>query len=1336
MDKQEQREIIGEIKKAYARGDFTRVLEYAGELNLRKLGDSRTLEMVADAHAACGQLEDARDVLLMAYEKTPMGRKMAYKLSELSIALDNLDDAVEFYEDFCKMAPHDNDRYLLKYKIGKAGGVAPEDLVKVLAAYCSREVDEKWMYELAALYYKLHEKEKCLEICDNIILWFANGDYVRKAEALKMRLGEEAAAQAAPQEKEIANTGVIGQDIPVEGFIDMSGQQDAPKVEEESLDDFDDSFLEEALEDDTPDKNMAIGDAMALAEAKEQAEFVNAAENFEVFRETPKPRVREIVPVVRKYEQLDESISFDTKPETVLEANQMEVNGEVITLPKTTFEDMSHDWTIPEELLNAEDVNTPVEEFEEPVYGAHRYVPPTEREAAFEEPVYGSHRVMTKAEEEAAKAAMEQELEEAGNNMELEEVVQEAPPVSQIPPAEVAPVFEEPVAEEPAVVETAPAVETIPAAPEIPEAEVAPVIPAMEVAPEIPAEEIVVPQAPVAEPQAPAVEPAPQEAAPELPEEEMMKATDNPIIAAVIEPVHEEEPEELHSWNQFDSGFPPTFSESQAPAEKPAEEGGEEKPSERTAEARAEAEGTILFAIAPTEDDATPDTLVLPETADAESVTKSMEKTATAVKEPEPVKPQPAPQVRTPEPPKPEKVPLSFSLTPEPAHEEKPAPPVQTEVIRPAGSSKYSSVNSLFAEEETDNIDGQITLDSMFATYSRKEVREEPVIPEPAASVNRPVEPEIIPEQPEVVAATVEEAPVWEEPAAPAPKAADATDDGEPPLITDLAGSFGEYEDAPAFAERKYGNTVSEEPPYDVPIEPEPVFEEPAIEEPAAEAAADAELSDFEKAMLAFDAARAEGKEGFDFQSLLAKSTSEEERDEIFGELDAEEYIEQRFDGEEDFEESEEYDEYEDDEYADEYEDEYEEEEDFEETAPETDELADDYEVGFGDEEEAEFEEEFDEYEEEPEEYEEGFEEEFDETFDEEEPSFEEEFDEYEDEDYVDDEYEDEEPYEEEPYEEDFDEEEEFEEEAEYEEEPYEEEAYEEEPYEDEAYEEEEGYEEEAEYDEEEEYEEEYEDEYEDEYSDYEGGYVMPDDLKEELAEFLLIDGMEERINTAIDSLIEKKRHGDPTGGNLIVTGDTKSGKTYLTIAVIKAVGKEIGGNSRVAKVNAQALNGKNMQKVFEKIAGSDLLIENVGYLSDETVESLIDILRRSNLSSMVALEGNQLAIDNMISNHPILKDLFQTRLNVKELNLTQWADLACQYAEEKGYTVSDMALLALHAKIDELNIPTARLGYEDIKGIIDNAIANASKRGGGKFRFGSKKNKGNAKQLDEADFM
>ena len=617
MDKQEQREIIGEIKKAYARGDFDRVLEYAGEINLRKLGDGRTLEMIADAYAANGQLEDARDVLLMAYEKTPMGRKMAYKLSELSIALDNLDDAVEFYEDFCKMAPHDNDRYLLKYKIGKAGGVASEDLVKVLAAYCSKEVDEKWMYELAALYYKLHEKEKCLEICDNIILWFANGDYVRKAEALKMRLGEP----AAPQEKEMTATGVIGQDIPVEGFINMSesDQPDAPKEEDYQIEGLDDSFLEEVLDEDAPDKNMAIGDAMALAEAKEQAEFVNAAENFEVFRETPKKTERKIVPIMRKYEQMDESITFDAKPE--LEGNQYEVNGEVITLPKTTFEDMSHDWTIPEELLNAEDVNTPAEEFEEPVYGAHRYVPPTEQtDPGYEEPVYGAHRVMTKAEEEAAKAAAQEELEEAGNNLELEEVEQqEAPAVAPIPPAEVAPVTVEQIAAEAAAVDAAASV------PEV--AEAAPEIPAAEVVPEIPQEEAApVPQ--TEEPVPPAV--------PEIPEEEMMQATDNPIISAVIEPVREEEPDTLQSWNHFDSVFPPAFDEPQEEPEKPAEESEEqpiarpiERPIERPAAARTESqEGTILFAIAPQEDEAAEDTIVLPETVDAEAIAKNIEKTA------------------------------------------------------------------------------------------------------------------------------------------------------------------------------------------------------------------------------------------------------------------------------------------------------------------------------------------------------------------------------------------------------------------------------------------------------------------------------------------------------------------------------------------------------------------------------------------------------------------------------------------------------------------------------------------------------------------------------------
>ena len=121
MDKQEYREIVGDIRRAYDRKEYDKVLMYAEELDMRRVSDSRVLEMISDSHMAMGDLATARELLLKAYEKTPMGRKIAYKLSELSIKLGDLDGAVDFYEDFCKMAPHDNDRFLLKYKIGKAG---------------------------------------------------------------------------------------------------------------------------------------------------------------------------------------------------------------------------------------------------------------------------------------------------------------------------------------------------------------------------------------------------------------------------------------------------------------------------------------------------------------------------------------------------------------------------------------------------------------------------------------------------------------------------------------------------------------------------------------------------------------------------------------------------------------------------------------------------------------------------------------------------------------------------------------------------------------------------------------------------------------------------------------------------------------------------------------------------------------------------------------------------------------------------------------------------------------------------------------------------------------
>ncbi len=250
--------------------------------------------------------------------------------------------------------------------------------------------------------------------------------------------------------------------------------------------------------------------------------------------------------------------------------------------------------------------------------------------------------------------------------------------------------------------------------------------------------------------------------------------------------------------------------------------------------------------------------------------------------------------------------------------------------------------------------------------------------------------------------------------------------------------------------------------------------------------------------------------------------------------------------------------------------------------------------------------------------------------------------------------------------------------------------------------------------------------------------YQLSDTIREELSEFLLKDGMEEQFVKAVDTIAGRKIKGDTSGGNLIVAGDAKSGKTYLAVEVVKAVTEDTGvGTGKVATVQAEALNGKDISKVFAKINGNDLVIENVGYLEDETIRALESNIRNNTSDGMVIFEGNQIAIDNILRNFPELDELFESRIDLSELSIVEWAEVAKGYAEEKGYRLDDMAVLALHAKINENNIPTRRLGYESITKIVDEAVAKAEKRNVGKlFSAFSKKDEGELKELIEADFM
>ena len=250
-------------------------------------------------------------------------------------------------------------------------------------------------------------------------------------------------------------------------------------------------------------------------------------------------------------------------------------------------------------------------------------------------------------------------------------------------------------------------------------------------------------------------------------------------------------------------------------------------------------------------------------------------------------------------------------------------------------------------------------------------------------------------------------------------------------------------------------------------------------------------------------------------------------------------------------------------------------------------------------------------------------------------------------------------------------------------------------------------------------------------------GYILPENIKKEVSEFLLIDGMEEQICKCIGDIIDAKRCGDESGGNLVVTGDIKTGKTYLAIEMIKAISQEIdGANGKVAKVQSELLNGKNLDKVLQKIGGSHLIIENVGYLDDTTVENLINIMKEHRYSGMITLEGNQLAVESLFGSFPELKGMFKNRVDINELSIIEWADIAAKYAKERGYVLDDIAKLALHAKINEINVPTRRLGYDDVIGIIDKAIERAEKRNSGKLFSAFKKNDDVKQKILESDLM
>jgi hypothetical protein len=188
LDKYEYNLKLDEIKKLVAAGEYEEALTIVDTIEWKRVRNSRTLCLVSEIYEANGRLEDSKEILLRAYRRSQMTRTVLFRLTEVAIKMKEFDEAVEYYSEFVNASPNDTSRYILKYEIYKGRGSSLEDQIAILEEYKEVEYTEQWGYELAKLYYKAGDKRKCIENCDDLILWFRQGKYVIKALELKKSL--------------------------------------------------------------------------------------------------------------------------------------------------------------------------------------------------------------------------------------------------------------------------------------------------------------------------------------------------------------------------------------------------------------------------------------------------------------------------------------------------------------------------------------------------------------------------------------------------------------------------------------------------------------------------------------------------------------------------------------------------------------------------------------------------------------------------------------------------------------------------------------------------------------------------------------------------------------------------------------------------------------------------------------------------------------------------------------------------------------------------------------------------------------------------------------------
>ena len=273
MDRYEFDIKIEQIKKLMKKKDFATAVKIADSIEWKKVKENPLLIIAADVYEVSGKYDEAREVLLLAYEKTGLGRQLAYRLCRLSVKRGDFNEAEEFYDEFTHNSPYDAGKYILQYEMAKGKGESLETQISILETFIGEDMDDRWAFELAKLYHKAHLAEKCVELCDTIILWFADGKYVEKALELKQlyvplsenqRIKYE--AQKSKKDRMVAEA--------VQNLVDGVSTEQSQETEKEEAVPEVSSEATEVVEEVPSDKEEVSSESESVAEQEEQTEEI------------------------------------------------------------------------------------------------------------------------------------------------------------------------------------------------------------------------------------------------------------------------------------------------------------------------------------------------------------------------------------------------------------------------------------------------------------------------------------------------------------------------------------------------------------------------------------------------------------------------------------------------------------------------------------------------------------------------------------------------------------------------------------------------------------------------------------------------------------------------------------------------------------------------------------------------------------------------------------------------------------------------------------------------------------------------------------------------------